>query len=135
MRWKKGIHRINISKFYNSFNCVWKMVLCKLFSFSFFFPKHVPRVTLEIAVVSGVNVRLLRPVTTWLVIVFHPRVKLDSRDPRVNIVRTLYRSNAKLCLQWNNFVNIWIFSQSMSFIRKKSLTLTLVYDLFSVSKI
>lgn len=25
--------------------------------------KHVPRVTLEIAVVSGVNVRLLRPVT------------------------------------------------------------------------
>lgn len=26
--------------------------------------KHVPRVTLEIAVVSGVNVRLLRPVTT-----------------------------------------------------------------------
>lgn len=95
MRWKKGIHRINISKFYNSFNCVWKMVLCKLFSFSFFFPKHVPRVTLEIAVVSGVNVRLLRPVTTWLVIVFHPRVKLDSRDPRVNIVRTLYRSNAK----------------------------------------
>lgn len=126
---RKGIHKIYISKFYNNTifliayknNALWarSWYCVNYLVFSFFFLKHVPMATLEIAVDSSVNVRLLRPVTTWLVIVFHPRVQLDSRDLRVNIVRTLYRNNTKLCLHWNNLVNIWIL---IYFLRQKKIT-------------